>query len=55
MACGLRSFHIHTILMGHAWLAESPKNMEVLKNYGYNVLHIVPAGELGYDFKQLDE
>lgn len=37
-----------------SWLGESPKNMEVLKNYGYNVLHIVPAGGLGYDFKQLD-
>lgn len=38
-----------------SWLGESPKNMDVLKNYGYNVLHIVPAGGLGYDFKQLDE
>lgn len=36
------------------WLAESPNNMEILKNYGYNVLHIVPAGGLGYDFEQLD-
>ena len=38
-----------------AWLAKSSNNMEVLKNYGYNVLHIVPAGGLGYDFDQLDE
>ncbi|KAF6220378.1 hypothetical protein HO133_003510 [Letharia lupina] len=37
------------------WLGEDPKNMNVLKNYGYNVLHIVPAGGLGYDFEQLDE
>lgn len=37
------------------WLAESPRNMEILKNYGYNVLHIVPAGGLGFDFEQLDE
>lgn len=36
------------------WLAEGPNNMEVLKSYGYNVLHIVPAGGLGYDFEQLD-
>ena len=36
------------------WLAESPNNMEVLKNYGYNVLHIVPGDGLGYDFAQLD-
>lgn len=28
--------------------------MEVLKNYGYNFLHIVPAGGLGYDFEKLD-
>lgn len=37
------------------WLGGSSKNMEILKNYGYNVLHIVPAGGLGYDFEQLDE
>lgn len=37
------------------WLAESPSNMEVLKDYGYNVLHIVPGGGLGFDFEQLDE
>ena len=36
------------------WLAESPNNMEIFKNYGYNVLHIVPAGGLGFDFEQLD-
>ena len=36
------------------WLAESSRNMEVLKNNGYNVLHIVPAGGLGYNFDQLD-
>ena len=36
------------------WLAESPNNMAVLKNYGYNVLHIVPGDGLGYDFAQLD-
>ena len=36
------------------WLDESPNNMEVLKNYGYNVLHIVPGDGLGYDFAQLD-
>lgn len=37
------------------WLGQSPKNMEVLRNYGYNVLHIIPAGGIGYDFEQLDE
>ena len=36
------------------WLAESPNNMEVLRNYGYNVLHIVLGDGLGYDFAQLD-
>ena len=38
-----------------SWLAESPNNMAVLKNYGYNILHIVPAGSPGYNFTQLDE
>lgn len=36
------------------WLAESPNNMAVLKDHGYNVLHIIPASGLGYDFEQLD-
>ena len=36
------------------WLAESPAYMAVLKDHGYNVLHIIPAGGLGYDFEQLD-
>lgn len=29
------------------WLAESPNNMAVLKDHGYNVLHIIPASGLG--------
>lgn len=37
------------------WLAESQNNMAVFRAYGYNVLHIVPAGGLGYNFTQLDE
>ena len=37
------------------WLAESEDNMAILKVLGYNVLHIVPAGGLGYNFTQLDE
>ena len=37
------------------WLAESQNNMAIFKAYGYNVLHIVPAGGLGYNFTQLDE
>lgn len=36
------------------WLAQSPTQMKTLKDYGYNVLHIIPAGGLGYDFEQLD-
>ena len=38
-----------------SWLAQGPDNMATLKNYGYNILHIVPAGGLGYNFTQLDE
>ena len=37
------------------WLAENQDNMAMFKAYGYNVLHIVPAGGLGYNFTQLDE
>ena len=37
------------------WLAESQNNMAILKDLGYNVLHIVPAGGLGYNFTQLNE
>ena len=37
------------------WLTENPNNMATFKDYGYNVLHIVPAGGLGYNFTQLDE
>ena len=37
------------------WLAENQDNMAILKARGYNILHIVPAGGLGYNFTQLDE
>ena len=37
------------------WLAENQDNMAIFKAHGYNVLHIVPAGGLGYNFTQLDE
>ena len=37
------------------WLIENPNNMATFKDYGYNVLHIVPAGGLGYNFTQLDQ
>ena len=36
------------------WLRESPNNMQKLFNNGYNVLHIVPAGGLGYELPELD-
>lgn len=29
--------------------------MATFKDYGYNILHILPAGGLGYNFTQLDE
>ncbi|KAK3169701.1 hypothetical protein OEA41_009085 [Lepraria neglecta] len=37
------------------WLIENPNNMATFRDYGYNVLHIVPAGGLGYNFTQLDQ
>lgn len=36
------------------WLRESSDNMQKLADQGYNVLHIVPAGGLGYDLSELD-
>lgn len=47
-------FFPYSYYLDGKWLAEGPNNMEVLKSYGYNVLHIVPAGGLGYDSEQLD-
>ena len=44
----------YSYYLGGPWLAADIKNMERLKNLGYNVLHIIPAGGLGYDFDQLD-
>ena len=44
----------YSYYLGGPWLAADVKNMERLKNLGYNVLHIIPAGGLGYDFDQLD-
>lgn len=37
------------------WITNIPGNMATFKDYGYNILHIVPAGGLGYNFTQLDE
>ena len=36
------------------WLRESAGNIALLFNLGYNVLHIIPAGGLGYDLPELD-
>jgi len=37
------------------WVADSLRDMATFKNYGYNILHIVPTGGLGYNSTQLDE
>ena len=37
------------------WLVEDAGNMAAFRRYGYNILHIVPEGGLGYNFTQLDE
>ena len=36
------------------WLREGSANMQKLFDFGYNVLHIVPTGGLGYDLSELD-
>lgn len=36
-------------------LEPNPEKMNEFANYGYNVLHIIPAGGLGYNLTQLDE
>lgn len=36
------------------WLRENRQNMKELFDSGYNVLHIVPAGGLGYELSELD-
>ena len=45
----------YSFYLDGGWLGRSSQNMRVLKNNGYNVLHIVPGGSLGYDFEQLDD
>lgn len=50
-----KSLFPYSFYLNGNWLAESQDNMAILKDLGYNVLHIVPAGGLGYNFTQLDE
>ena len=45
----------YSFYLDGGWLGRSSQNMRVLKNNGYNLLHIVPGGFLGYDFEQLDK
>ena len=44
----------YSYYLGGPWLEADAKNMARLKTLGFNVLHIIPAGGLGYDFDQLD-
>ena len=50
-----KSLFPYSFYLNGNWLAESQDNMALLKALGHNVLHIVPAGGLGYNFTQLDE
>ena len=44
----------YSFYVGGPWLRESPFNMQILVDHGYNILHIVPSVGLGYDLFELD-
>lgn len=44
----------YSFYVGGPWLREDPGNIEKLYDSGYNVLHIIPAGGLGYELPELD-
>ena len=44
----------YSFYVGGPWLREDPNNVQKLYDSGFNVLHIVPAGGLGYELPELD-
>ena len=44
----------YSFYLAGPWLREDSRNLQTFSDYGYNVLHIVPAGGLGYDLAELD-
>ena len=44
----------YSFYVGAPWLREDPGNIQRLYDSGYNVLHVVPAGGLGYELPELD-
>ena len=44
----------YSFYVGGPWLREDPDNIQKLYESGFNVLHIVPAGGLGYELPELD-
>lgn len=44
----------YSFYVGGPWLRENAGNIQKLYNSGYNVLHIIPAGGLGYELPELD-
>ena len=36
------------------WLGQNASNLQKFKGYGYNILHVIPGGGIGYDFDELD-
>ncbi|KAI4190045.1 MAG: hypothetical protein L6R41_001064 [Letrouitia leprolyta] len=49
-------FFPYSFYLGGPWLESSPDNMKKFKEFGYNVLHIIPGAEgIGYDLDQLDK
>lgn len=44
----------YSFYLAGPWLRERSGNMQKFFDHGYNVLHIVPAGGLGYELSELD-
>lgn len=44
----------YSFYLAGPWLRETSGNMQRFFDQGYNVLHIVPAGGLGYELPELD-
>ena len=48
-------FFPYSFYLDGSWLGADPSRLSTFASYGYNVLHIIPAGGIGYDFQQLDK
>ncbi|KAL9129301.1 MAG: hypothetical protein Q9217_002212 [Psora testacea] len=44
----------YSFYLDGSWLGAGPSRLVEFASYGYNVLHIIPGGGIGYDFELLD-